>query len=91
MSTYKKCIGMELKAKQHQVVQLTREVRDRLRKLRMPMSSHVPALRALSTSLRVGAPINLRVILEAPIRSVLRMLINKCVAVSALLTTVQSP
>jgi len=58
MSTYKKCIGMELNAKQHQIAQLTREIRDRFRKLGTPMSSHVPALWALFTSLRVGAAIN---------------------------------
>ena len=82
---------MELEAKQHQIAQLTREIRVRLWKLGIPMSSQVPSLCALSTSLRVGATINWRARLEAPRRSVLKMLINKCVAVSALPTTVQSP
>ena len=89
--TYKKCMGMELKAKQHQMAQLAREIRDKLRKLGTPMSSQIPALCALSTSLRVGAVINWRTRLEAPISSVLRTLISKCVKVSALLTMVQSP
>ena len=89
--SYKKCMGMELKAKQPQIAQLPREIRDKLRKLGTPMSSQIPALCALSTSLRVGAAINWRATLEAPISSVLRILINKCVKVSALLTMVQSP
>ena len=84
-------MGMELKARQHQMAKLTRGIRDKLRRLGTPMSSQIPAPCALSISLRVGAAINWRARFEAPISSVLRVLINKCVKVSALFTIVQSP
>lgn len=78
-------------AKQHHITKLIRDILSKFFTLGTPMSSHIPLECALSTSLRFGAAINWRVKLEAPSRSVLRILITRWIPLSHDLTEVQSP